>query len=43
MLTYEALGRILRLACDLPTMESLLEMLCVLFSSAGWAKGGESV
>lgn len=34
MLRYKALGLILRLACDLPTMESMLETLCVLFSSA---------
>ena len=30
----KALDLILRLACDLPTMESMLEMLCVLSSSA---------
>lgn len=34
VLRYEALGLILRLACDLPTMESMLETLCVLSSSA---------
>ena len=41
MLRYKALGLILRLACDLPTMESMLETLCVLFSSA-WVKGEDS-
>ena len=30
----KALGLILRLACDLPTMESMLETLCALSSSA---------
>lgn len=34
MLRSEALGLILRLACDLPTMESMLETSYVLFSSA---------
>jgi len=31
----EAWGLLLRLACDLPTMGTVLET-CVLFGSAGW-------
>ena len=34
VLRYKALGLILRLACDLPTIESMLETMCVLFRSA---------
>ncbi len=43
MLKYKALGLILRLACDLPTMESMLETLCVLFSSAWYVERIERV
>ena len=45
VLECKALGLILRLACDLPTMERMLETLCILFSSA-WRvrrKDGQTV
>ena len=38
MLEYKALGLLSRLACDPPTMENMLETLCVLFSSAWCGK-----
>lgn len=41
MLRYKALGLILRLACDLPTMRACWRR-CVFCSVARWGKGKDS-